>query len=77
MSDSNADDNVDYIPAKPKKPKQHRYWIQTGVKTPQKNGSLLNEVTASTPVIHSGCNEPETLRITDTASTPTPQAIHR
>ncbi|GFN98789.1 hypothetical protein PoB_002529500 [Plakobranchus ocellatus] len=63
----NADDDVDYTPVKPKKPEQHKYSVKAGVKIPQKDGSLLNAVTASTPDIHSGCNEPETLRITENA----------
>ncbi|GFO22993.1 hypothetical protein PoB_004949800 [Plakobranchus ocellatus] len=73
--DTYAKDDVEYTPPKPKKPKQHKYWVQPGVKTPQNYRNLLNEVTASTPVIHSGCNESETLRITDTASTLIPPSI--
>ncbi|GFN87070.1 hypothetical protein PoB_001357600 [Plakobranchus ocellatus] len=75
ISGSNAENDVDLTSAKPKKPKRHKYWVQPGVKTPQRDGSLFNELTVSTPVIHSGCNEPETLPITDTAPTPTPSSI--
>ncbi|GFN75585.1 hypothetical protein PoB_000209100 [Plakobranchus ocellatus] len=75
ISDTYAKYDVEYTPPKPKKPKQHKYWVQLGVKTPQNDGNLLNEVTASTPVIHSGFNESETLLITDTASTPIPSSI--
>ncbi|GFO32601.1 hypothetical protein PoB_005910600 [Plakobranchus ocellatus] len=41
--DTYADDD-EYTPPKPKKPKQHKYWVQPGVKTPQNDGNLLNEV---------------------------------
>ncbi|GFO40815.1 hypothetical protein PoB_006732000 [Plakobranchus ocellatus] len=30
ISDSNAEDDVDYTPTKPKKPGQHKYWVQPG-----------------------------------------------
>ncbi|GFO37281.1 hypothetical protein PoB_006378600 [Plakobranchus ocellatus] len=35
ISDSNADDDVNYTPTKPKKPEQHIYWIQLGLLTSQ------------------------------------------
>ncbi|GFO29932.1 hypothetical protein PoB_005643700 [Plakobranchus ocellatus] len=30
-----ADDDVDYTPNKPKKPEQHKYWVQPGLLTSQ------------------------------------------
>ncbi|GFN78778.1 hypothetical protein PoB_000528400 [Plakobranchus ocellatus] len=62
ISDSDVDDDVDYTRRKPKKPKQHKYWVQNTTEGLES----VNEVTAFIPVMHSGCNEPETLQITDT-----------